>query len=379
MEPKIIEFADKAKIEEEAWQWVIKFESDTSPSAEEVAALNRWLEQSPLHKETLSRVAKGWNNLDLLGELVIPTAPPPRAGSGFMVSVMLWLLSPLVLLASLSGQVFNSIGELFRSRALLVSTTTVTGGGAALWLLMPLLLSTLAVWQAPGEGSFKTGVGEQSSFTLADGSTLWLNTSSHVVLAINDSSRQIRLISGEAHFDVYHDPDRPFEVYANKKMVRAVGTAFSVFIEEQGVEVLVTEGRVQLGVASTQQQSPIQDKPSAILGELSAGQTLVIAGDTPEVMQAVTEYQPAELNRKMAWLNGELIYAGESLDAVIKEVSRYTPITIELVDPELADIRIGGQFQVGQTEALFEVLELGFGLRVSRLSANHVQVHAKQK
>ena len=62
---------------------------------------------------------------------------------------------------------------------------------------------------------------------------------------------------------------------------------------------------------------------------------------------------------------------------VIKEVSRYAPVTIELLDPELADIRIGGQFQVGQTDALFDILELGFGLKVSRLNEYHVQVSAQ--
>ena len=383
MKSNVIEFTDdKDQIETEAWQWLIKFEGDTPPSTEDITALNNWSQQSPLHKETLSRIAKGWHSLDLLSELVMPEASPPQAGSSFMATVLLGLLSPFILLASVSGRAFNNIGELFRSPVLLVSSTTIVSGVMAAWLFMPLVLSALITWQAPGEGSFKTSVGEQSSFKLADGSTLWLNTNSQVVLEFTDSSRRINLLSGEAHFDVSHNPERPFEVYVDDKIVRAVGTAFSVFLEEKNIQVMVTEGRVQLGVISpvtaiADVQLAQQTLPPGTVSELSAGQKITIAGDGPNAIPAVTEYTTTELNRKMAWLNGELIYTGEALGVVIKEISRYTPVTIELVDPELAAIRIGGQFQVGQTEALFEILEIGFGLKISRLSASHVQVHAQ--
>ena len=91
-------------------------------------------------------------------------------------------------------------------------------------------------------------------------------------------------------------------------------------------------------------------------------------------MDNIAEHEKQSLKRRLAWLGGQLIYAGEGLDKVIADVGRYTPIYIEIIDPALADIRIGGQFKVGETEALFKVLEVGFALKVNRLSEFHVQI-----
>ena len=51
-------------------------------------------------------------------------------------------------------------------------------------------------------------------------------------------------------------------------------------------------------------------------------------------------------------------------------------VDIEIVDPELRDIEIGGQIQVGDTDSMFKALEANFGLKVKRLSYNRVQVVA---
>ena len=59
------------------------------------------------------------------------------------------------------------------------------------------------------------------------------------------------------------------------------------------------------------------------------------------------------------------------------EVGRYTTVTIEIVDPALRQLKIGGQIQVSDTDSMFKALEANFGLTVKRLSYNRVQVVAK--
>ena len=59
---------------------------------------------------------------------------------------------------------------------------------------------------------------------------------------------------------------------------------------------------------------------------------------------------------------------------VVKEVERYTHLRIDISEKVLGDIRIGGQFHLGETEALFDVLERGFGLKVSRIDDSHVVI-----
>ena len=93
-------------------------------------------------------------------------------------------------------------------------------------------------------------------------------------------------------------------------------------------------------------------------------------------MDSVEYHDPKALNRQLAWIEGKLVFDGEPLESVVREVSRYTSIEIELVDARLKTLLIGGQFQIGETDALLDVLQTGFGLKVSRISESHVQILA---
>src|SRR6185369_14152926 len=95
---------------------------------------------------------------------------------------------------------------------------------------------------------YATAVGEQRNVPLADGSILAINTASQVqVVSLGRDSRELRLVRGEAHFMVAHDPTRPFRVSAAGHVVQAIGTAFDVqLLDGGGLEVIVSEGHVKL-------------------------------------------------------------------------------------------------------------------------------------
>ena len=84
------------------------------------------------------------------------------------------------------------------------------------------------------------------------------------------------------------------------------------------------------------------------------------------------------MTRFLSWKEGKLVFAGESLEEVVQEVTRHTQIKIDVIDPQLKSMRIGGQFQVGETDTLFYVLESGFGISVKKLNDHHVQLHVKE-
>ncbi len=114
---------------------------------------------------------------------------------------------------------------------------------------------------------------------------------------------------------------------------------------------------------------------AADLAVLQAGQSTTFNHEV-DVIRSVKE---AEMARKLSWRDGMLVFSGESLEYVVEEVSRYTPISIEFTDPELRDLRIGGYFKVGEIEALFEVLESNFGVQVSQISDDVVQLSSANK
>jgi transmembrane sensor len=178
-------------------------------------------------------------------------------------------------------------------------------------------------------------------------------------------------------------------------MVKAVGTAFSVYRLKNNIEVLVTEGKVDLAIIestllvkpkiSSRGRAGLNQKLSSdpientvtVIASLEAGQSISIPISSNSINTPVVEYAQGDLVRKLSWLDGRLVFAGESLEEVVAEVSRHTPLIIEVTDPQLKKLRIGGQFQAGETDALFDVLESGFGVKITRVNKGHVQLNAK--
>ena len=98
------------------------------------------------------------------------------------------------------------------------------------------------------EGRFEADAYE--THILADGTILELNQGARIIVKLSDSFRRIWLHRGEAHFHVAKDVGRPFVVHAGGTEVIAIGTSFNVLFEDQVVQVIVTEGRVNFSHSS---------------------------------------------------------------------------------------------------------------------------------
>jgi transmembrane sensor len=222
-----------------------------------------------------------------------------------------------------------------------------------------------AALRLPVRQSYATAIGEQKKFTLADGSVIALNTNSRIDVEILANRRDVHLVQGEAYFEVVHDKTRPFTVYADRYVVRDIGTAFAVHLLDKClVNVRVTKGSVEIAAPRR------QGKISKSLGVVVAGQDIVF-GQKIEHAETVSD---AELDRKLAWRQGQLIYSGQPLAEVLADISRYSDIQIELADPQLRDLPVGGAFSVNQTEAIFAALENNFGVHAQWLDARHVRL-----
>ena len=381
---KITAFPRSSVLEEEACQWIVKFESDDEPSTQDIQQFNAWLSKSPVHRQTLLRLAKSWGDMDVMSGLMIPlghSIKPKRS------KLKTFTLTPVLFIAGVFRMLASGTHKLFRPLVVLPVLT----------LVVMFSLSFFGIVSSPDESSnmYVTSIGEHSSHTLEDGSVLTLNSNTQVEVNYTLSKRVINLIRGEAHFDVTSDPDRPFEVYAGNSMVKAVGTAFSVYRLKNNIEVLVTEGKVDLAIIESTlllkpeslsitsedkkqnlTSNPIENKVT-VIGSLEAGQSISIPISSDSLDNPVVEYAQGDIVRKLSWLDGRLVFAGESLEEVVAEVSRHTPLLIEVTDPELRKLRIGGQFQAGETDALFDVLESGFGVKITRVNNGHVQLNAK--
>jgi transmembrane sensor len=227
------------------------------------------------------------------------------------------------------------------------------------------------------ETRFQTAIGEQVAVALPDGSSFDLNTDSRIWVDYSQRRRVIRLEHGEAFFKVAHDTQRPFWVRAGDYWVRAVGTAFNVYLTSTGVEVTVSEGTVNVVHATANESPPSDAAITQSASPLTAGEQADVHGRA----EVIHELNSAQLSRALAWRKSSLYFQDQPLGDVVNELMRYTTLRIEFNDDELRHLPVGGTFQTSPegAEALLTMLHDGFGTTVRRDGQGHVYIEGPAK
>jgi transmembrane sensor len=338
---------ENAEIEAEARAWLVRLDG-APPGRGELREFQEWLGRSPLHRESFDDAARAWVDMDVL---------------------VRWLNAPADLGARTRRQ------PVMIRRAALVTAGVMVVAVLAAWLASP------AAWHRQAEYSerFATSIGEVRTVFLPDGTRVQLNTRTRIAAMINGRTRLIRLDAGEAWFQVAKDPQVPFVVYAGRVAVQALGTAFSVRLEGENVDLTVTEGRVELAsmaqpVSADRELEfhPIDDGNSRV--PLAQGQHAVFN----QGIELVRRITPPEIERSLSWRDGMLIFDNDRLADVVAEINRYTPQKMVISDSELQDLRFGGYFRLDDVSSITETFEEDFGIRVARISDDVIYLSRRQ-
>jgi transmembrane sensor len=81
--------------------------------------------------------------------------------------------------------------------------------------------------------------------------------------------------------------------------------------------------------------------------------------------------QPAEVEVKLAWRVGMLVFEGDSLETVLQEVSRYTTVKLE-ADESIRNIQIEGLFKAGDIDGLLIAMEKNFNVTSQRIGDDQI-------
>jgi transmembrane sensor len=186
---------------------------------------------------------------------------------------------------------------------------------------------------------YTTGVGEQRTIQLADGSTVVLDTNSQVAVRLTGAKRDIRLARGQALFEVAHDSARPFVVTAGATSVTALGTRFDVRREASGATVTLVRGSVEVRERS--------GTGGAQVWRLAPGQRVSTHVSAPRPA-------PADVDTATSWTSGRLIFRAVPLRTAVAEFNRYERQKIEVADGPVGDELITGVFNVGDTDTFVD-------------------------
>ena len=221
-----------------------------------------------------------------------------------------------------------------------------------------------------------TTAGELKQVTLPDGSKVTLGAKTEIAVHYGHCMRTILLNTGEALFDVEHDPKCPFTVIAGDGAITAVGTEFSVRRTLDRVTVQVAEGAVNVQPRDALASVPwpkvteVSDIswPDA---KLAQGQEVTYRGN-----QSRTPVESEDSRVATEWLDGRREYHHEPLAYLIADINRYVEEPIEM-DPDVGELQFSGLVYESQVKTFLQDLEIIFPVKVSRTAQNHILIQAR--
>ena len=313
-----------------AARWAVR--RDRGLSAAESIDYELWLAADPRHAAAMQRTSAAWSLLDRIPE---SAAAPILAAATRRRSF--WRRT--VTFGSLAAAAALAVGLFVWSRPLPADPT----------LSAPALSATTT----------------PRLVTLSDGTVVQLNTGGEVSERFTAATRHVTLTRGEAHFAVAKNPARPFIVQAGALQVRAVGTAFNINLQSAAVDVIVTEGRVQLTTGTP-------DAPALNAGERA---TLRRAADGPTLV--VARIDAAAITQTLAWREPLMRLGGATLAELAAEFERATGRRLVLADPALADLRFGGRFRADDIDGFTHLLATTLDLDVERAADGAIVLRKK--
>jgi transmembrane sensor len=299
---------DRASLE--ATRWLVELQ-EAPGDAEVRRRFDAWRRASPLN-------AAAWSETERLGN-VAATMPSAYAD--------VW--KPVV------ARRHRPAGA--RTRRLAVAGLAVAACVA--FFVVPPLVQRL-------QADHATSTAEVRKVVLQDGSEVTLAPASAIAVSYDAAGRQVRLLSGEAFFDVKPDAARPFRVLARDVETAVMGTSFDVRLYADGVVVSVEHGVVRVGTVS----------------DLRAGQAVRVTSGGEASREA------ASADMVAAWRDGQLVARNIALREAVDQLRRYYAGTIVLASASLGARRITGAYNLADPEDALRAIAQAHGAKVRRIA-----------
>jgi transmembrane sensor len=282
----------------EATAWLVRITSGTA-TTEDAEALLRWRSRSAAHEKAFQQSARLWKNL---GPALTQRGKSPAA--------------------AFTRRSFLAAGSL---------AAGVGGGGIVLSELgfLPPVDAMLA--------DYATGIGEQRTVELPDGSTTTLDGGTTLSLDYSPSSRHLVLTSGAAVFDVVPDVARPFVVTAANGNTTAIGTSFSIKHGDEDVSVECLQGHITVECLADSQ---------------------LISGEGISYSHAgLGEKVTTDIETAAAWRRGLLIFKDRPLADVVSDLNRHRRGKVVIASGNLRSRRMSGVFHLNRPDEILAHLE----------------------
>lgn len=307
-------------LSDQAIEWIVRMHSGHATHADQ-DAFAKWRRSDPLHEAAAREAEILWNGIGIAGQKVR------------------------------KSERTNARAKITRRSLLGLASAGLIGGSLVQTGLLRLTFFA----------DYATGIGEQKTIVLSDGSSVQMNARSALSVKFDRMQRLISLFEGQATFTVAHDPARPFLVAAADGQTKATGTVFDVDMRPQEVAVTVLEGAVSVTT------NAVEDHPvSASLNQR------VLYTDDGMILPA----EEVDADIETAWRRGKLVFNNRRLAEVVAEVERYRRGKIVLVGSSLQQLFVTGLFDLTDPESVLTTIRQTLPVRITELPMVTIIRHA---
>jgi transmembrane sensor len=315
----------------EAAAWVVRLHGDDPPAPALRAAFAAWQAQSPACEVAFERELAAWETFDRARALRSAAARPDAD-----------FLAP------------PSAPRPVSRRWATAAAILALAGGMGL---------ADAYFSAP---AYATGIGERRTVVLEDGTRVELNTDTRIVVRYHENGREVELSRGEALFDIASD-QRPFVVVTKTARLYAASSVINVRLRPKATAVLVKQGAVSL------RPLPAMESQSAGISrgsDFTAGTQAEVDGPRVQIASVSTD----EVNRVLAWRHDAIDLHGQTLGEAVAEFNRYNRRQLEVSDPSIGRLRLGGYFENHDVDGFVRALGSAFKIRAVKRDDGVVQL-----
>ncbi|GAB3992838.1 FecR family protein [Spirosoma daeguense] len=231
-----------------------------------------------------------------------------------------------------------------------------------------LLISAISAYWFRAEllyTTYRTAYGETATFQLSDGTSVALNANSTLRVprfGFGSDTRDV-FLNGEGEFKVTHKTNNQRFVVrtSGNFQVEVLGTEFVVYARERGKRVFLNKGKVKLELPQGQQ---LYMKPGNVVTVANSGR------------YKLTQSAPAR--PYTAWKEYWFYFDNTSLSEVAEQIKERFGVKVIVVDAQLAQRRIAGNFKAEKADDLLQILSEMLNLNIVK-NRNHIELRTSKQ
>lgn len=209
-----------------------------------------------------------------------------------------------------------------------------------------------------------TRYGTRSFLELPDGSKLWLNAGSRVKYAEGFAGGRELTLTGEAFFDVKHDPGRPFIIHTGKLDIKVLGTSFNLkaYPGDSAVETTLIDGKVEIDFQDNNHESIVLRPSEKVI--IPIRETRLTKERSAPVDRLTVNPDPTYRTLiETSWVEDKLIFRNETFSDVSKRLERWYNIHFSFEDKRHLQDKLTGYFKDQPIKNVMDALQISLGFR----------------